>query len=150
MTIQGDCLEVMKAYPENHFSGILTDPPYGLKFMGKEWDHSVPGVPFWQEALRVCKPGAMMLCFGGCRTHHRLMCAIEDAGWEIRDCLMWIYGSGFPKSYNKFGIEGYGTALKPAYEPILLCMKPLEGTFAQNAEKWGQGGINIDGCRVST
>ena len=146
--IQGNCLEVMKTFPENHFSSILTDPPYGLKFMGKEWDHSVPGIPFWKEALRICKPGTMMLCFGGTRTYHRLACAIEDAGWEIRDCLQWIYGSGFPKSHNKFGLEGYGTALKPAYEPILLCMKPLEGTYAQNVEKWGLGGINIDGCRI--
>lgn len=148
MIITGDCLEVMKTFPENHFSSILTDPPYGLKFMGKEWDHSVPGIPFWKEALRICKPGTMMLCFGGTRTYHRLACAIEDAGWEIRDCLQWIYGSGFPKSHNKFGLEGYGTALKPAYEPILLCMKPLEGTYAQNVEKWGLGGINIDGCRI--
>ena len=150
MIIQGDCLQVMKTYPENHFSGILTDPPYGLKFMGKSWDHSVPGKEFWIEALRICKPGAMMLCFGGSRTYHRLTCAIEDAGWEIRDCLMYLYGSGFPKSHNKFGLEGYGTALKPAYEPILLCMKPLDGTFAQNAEKWGQAGLNIDGCRIPT
>ncbi len=149
MTItHGDCLEVMRSYPDNHFSGILTDPPYGLSFMGKSWDHSVPGKEFWIEALRICKPGAMMLCFGGTRTYHRLACAIEDAGWEIRDCLQWVYGSGFPKSHNKFGLKGYGTALKPAYEPILLCMSPVEGTFAHNSWKWGQAGINIDGCRI--
>lgn len=148
MIHQGDCLEVMKQYHDNHFTNILTDPPYGLSFMGKAWDHSVPGKEFWIEALRICKPGAIMLAFGGTRTYHRLACAIEDAGWEIRDCLMWIYGSGFPKSHNHFGFEGYGTALKPAYEPILLCMKPLDGTFAQNAEKWGVAGINIDGSRI--
>jgi site-specific DNA-methyltransferase (adenine-specific) len=138
----------MQQYPDNHFTSILTDPPYGLSFMNKAWDHSIPGKEFWIEALRVCKPGAMMLCFGGTRTYHRLTCAIEDAGWEIRDCLMWLYGSGFPKSHNKFGLEGYGTAFKPAYEPIILAMKSLDGTYAQNVEKWGLGGINIDGCRI--
>lgn len=148
MIIQGDCLNVMKQYADNHFTNILTDPPYGLSFMGKDWDHSVPGKEFWVEALRICKPGAIMLCFGGTRTYHRLACAIEDAGWEIRDCLMWIYGSGFPKSHNHFGFEGYGTALKPAYEPIIMAMKPCDGTFAQNADKWGVAGINIDSCRI--
>lgn len=98
--ILGDCLEVMKTFPDNHFSSIVTDPPYGLKFMGKNWDHGVPGVPFWEAALRVAKPGAMLLAFGGTRTHHRLMVAIEDAGWELRDCLMWLHGSGMPKGIN--------------------------------------------------
>jgi len=96
----GDCLEVMQAMEADSVSAIVCDPPYGLKFMGKSWDHSVPGVPSWRAALRVAKPGAPLLAFGGTRTHHRLMCAIEDAGWEIRDCLMWLYGSGFPKSHN--------------------------------------------------
>lgn len=137
-------------FSDNHFSGIVTDPPYGLQFMGKHWDQQVPGKEYWKEMLRICKPGSHLLAFGGTRTYHRLACAIEDAGWEIRDCLQWIYGSGFPKSHNHFGIEGFGTALKPAYEPILLCMKPIDGTFAQNAEKWGQAGINIDGCRIET
>lgn len=146
--LHGDCLQVMKCYDDNHFSSIVTDPPYGLKFMGKSWDHGVPGVEFWQEMLRIAKPGAFLLAFGGSRTYHRLICAIEDAGWEIRDCIMWIYGSGFPKSHNHFGIEGYGTALKPAYEPIIMAMKPCDGTFKQNAERWGQAGINIDGCRI--
>ncbi len=146
----GDCLDVMKTFPDNHFTNILTDPPYGLGFMGKSWDHSVPGKDFWIEALRICKPGSIMLAFGGTRTYHRLTCAIEEAGWEIRDCLMWIYGSGFPKSHNHFGYEGYGTALKPAYEPIIMAMKPLDGTFAQNAEKWGVAGINIDACRITS
>ncbi len=88
----GDCLEVMATLPANSFDSIVSDPPYGLSFMGRDWDHGVPGVPFWEAALRVAKPGAMMLAFGGTRTHHRLMVAIEDAGWEIRDCLMWLYG----------------------------------------------------------
>ena len=85
---------------DNSIDCIVTDPPYGLKFMGKEWDHGIPGKEFWSEALRVCKPGTHLLAFGGTRTYHRLTCAIEDAGWEIRDCLMWLYGSGFPKSHN--------------------------------------------------
>ena len=96
----GDCLDVMRTMEENSIDAVCCDPPYGLEFMGKDWDHGVPGVPFWEEALRVAKPGAHLLAFGGTRTHHRLMCAIEDAGWEIRDCIMWIYGSGFPKSLD--------------------------------------------------
>lgn len=148
--LHGDCLEVMETFSDNHFTSIVTDPPYGLKFMGKKWDHGVPGFDFWKEMLRICKPGAIVLAFGGSRTYHRLACAIEDAGWEIRDCLMWLYGSGFPKSHNNFGLEGYGTALKPAYEPIIMAMKPLDGTFAQNVEKWGLGGLNIDESRVET
>ena len=98
--INGDCREVMAAMPENSVDSVVCDPPYGLNFMGKGWDHGVPGVGFWVEALRVAKPGAHLLAFGGTRTHHRLMCAIEDAGWEIRDTVMWVYGSGFPKSIN--------------------------------------------------
>jgi len=98
--LKGDCLEKMQSMESNIFTGVLTDPPYGISFMGKEWDHSVPGVPFWKEILRVCKSGSPMLVFGGTRTHHRLMCNIEDSGWIIKDCLMWLYGSGFPKSHN--------------------------------------------------
>ena len=90
----GDCLAVLAGMDENSIDTIITDPPYGLSFMGKEWDHGVPGVPFWEAALRVAKPGAMLFAFGGTRTSHRLTCAIEDAGWQIRDCLMWLYGSG--------------------------------------------------------
>jgi site-specific DNA-methyltransferase (adenine-specific) len=185
---------------------VVTDPPYGLSFMGKEWDHGVPGVPYWTEALRVLKPGGHMLAFGGTRTFHRLACAIEDAGFEIRDCLMWLYGSGFPKSAdvskmidkqagaerevigprvtgdghiqnrvngrNEFGTfqtkndgydlvtapatpdalrwQGWGTALKPAWEPVLLCRKPIVGTIAANVLAYGTGGINVDGCRIGT
>lgn len=139
----------MQKMESNSISAIVTDPPYGLKFMGKEWDHGIPNIPFWREALRITRPGAFLLSFGGTRTFHRLTCAIEDAGWKIRDCLMWLYGSGFPKSHNHFGLEGYGTALKPAWEPIIMAMKPCDDTFAQNAEKWEQAGINIDGCRIA-
>lgn len=197
--ICGDCLEVMASMPESSVDSIVTDPPYGLSFMGKDWDHGVPGEAFWREALRVAKPGAHLLAFGGTRTHHRLMCAIEDAGWEIRDCLGWLYGSGFPKSLDvskaidkqagaerevvsqqhkkAFGYEdrpwkheedaninsitapatpeavrwqGWGTALKPAWEPIVLARKPLRGTVAQNVLEHGTGALNIDGCRVGT
>ena len=150
MIIHGDCLEEMRKMEPNSISAIVTDPPYGLSFMGKGWDRGVPSKDFWEEMLRISKPGAFLLAMGGTRTYHRLTCSIEDAGWEIRDCIMWIYGSGFPKSHNHFGIQGYGTALKPAYEPIIMAMKPCEGTFKQNAEKWGQAGINIDGCRIGT
>lgn len=135
MIIHGDCLEVMKSFPDNHFSAIVTDPPYGLSFMNKEWDHRIPGIEYWKECFRVTKPGGHLLAMGGSRTFHRVACAIEDAGFEARDCIMWIYGSGFPKSHNKFGCEGYGTALKPAYEPIIVSMKPCDGTFAQNYER---------------
>lgn len=150
--IHGDCRDIMATLPENSVSAIVSDPPYGLSFMGKGWDHGVPGVEFWEAALRVAKPGAMLLAFGGTRTWHRMVCAIEDAGWEIRDQLCWLYGSGFPKSHN-FGREvaqfaGYGTALKPAWEPIILAMKPCEGTFAANAAAHGVAGLNIDGGRI--
>jgi DNA modification methylase len=154
--VHGDCLVVMGGMDECSVDSIVTDPPYGLKFMGKEWDHGVPGEPFWREALRVAKPGCMMLAFGGTRTFHRLTCAIEDAGWEIRDCLMWLYGSGFPKSLNVGKATGqdvwlgWGTALKPAWEPIILAMKPLDGTFAHNAQTHGVAGLNVDGCRIGT
>jgi len=262
----------MGGMPANSVDTIITDPPYGLEFMGKDWDRGVPGVRFWQAALRVAKPGAIMLAFGGTRTFHRLACAIEDAGWEIRDTLMWVYGSGFPKShdiskaidkvngetdralsftrwmrstgmkssdidkitgtymgghytteasqpqvptrplfemlrphikveipewvetlidrveaerevigkdtkarsttgksalptvggetiYESWDItapatpaarlwQGYGTALKPSFEPVILAQKPIDGTYAHNAVKWGVAGMNIDGGRV--
>jgi site-specific DNA-methyltransferase (adenine-specific) len=142
----GDCREVMAAMPEASIDAVVTDPPYGLEFMGRAWDHGVPGVPFWTEALRVLKPGGHFLAFGGTRTYHRLTCAIEDAGFEVRDCLMWLYGSGFPKSRNIGG--GWGTALKPAWEPIILARKPLIGTVAANVQEHGPGALNIDGCRI--
>ena len=211
---------------------VVTDPPYHLTtgkkggtgpasmstktphgrarittgFMGKSWDGG--DIAFrpetWAEVLRVAKPGAHLLAFGGTRTFHRLAVAIEDAGWEIRDTLMWVYGSGFPKSLdvskaidkaagaerevvgrvagmgkqnpewngtsqgraeNSFKPEydetipatdaarqwqGWGTALKPAWEPIIVARKPLEGTVAANVQKWGTGAVNVDGCRVGT
>ena len=264
----GDCREVMPTLHPESVDSIVSDPPYGLSFMGKGWDHGVPGVEFWAEALRVAKPGAHLLAFGGTRTYHRLACAIEDAGWEIRDCVMWVYASGFPKSHDvskaidkrggavadfaafrdavkasmlankvtrsqlqtalgnfmlahyltagsqpaiptladyriirdtvglgtewdalfndeaerevvgqgkrnggppqpmwddndgrKWDItapataaakqwDGWGTSLKPAYEPIIVARKPLCGTVAENVLTHGTGGINVDGCRV--
>jgi len=185
----GDCREVMATLAAESVDAIVSDPPYGLSFMGKGWDHGVPGVEFWTEALRVAKPGAHLLAFGGTRTYHRLACAIEDAGWEIRDCVMWVYGSGFPKSHDvskaidkAAGAErprvpggqggnnailgarksgeaisgeaiqwsGWGTALKPAWEPIIVARKPLCGTVAENVLTHGTGAINVDGCRVGT
>lgn len=145
----GDCRDVMRSLPSDSVDSIVTDPPYGLSFMGKAWDHGVPGVEFWTEALRIAKPGAHLVAFGGTRTFHRLAVAIEDAGWEIRDCLSWLYGSGFPKSHNLKGDwAGWGTALKPAWEPIILARKPLTGTVAANVTQYGTGGVNVDGCRI--
>jgi len=217
----------MASMAEASVDAIVTDPPYGLAsgptttledaqggrgFMGKEWDRGVPGVTFWAEALRVAKPGAYLLAFGGTRAFHRMAVAIEDAGWEIRDCCCWVYGSGFPKSLDaskaidraagatrevvgstdrpRFskgrghgrdedgevvyrGInwghdgtiahsitapatpeaaawQGWGTALKPAWEPIIMARKPLDGTVAANLLKHGTGALNIDGCRIGT
>ena len=127
--IHGDCLDVMRGMPAMSVDSVVTDPPYGLAFMGKEWDHGVPASPFWAEALRVAKPGAALLAFGGTRTFHRLACAIEDAGWRIYDCLSWMHGQGFPK---------HRTHLKPAWEPIVF------------AAKKGARFVNVDGCRLAT
>lgn len=207
-TFIGDCRDILGMfYEDNTFDSIVTDPPYGLGFMGKDWDHSVPGVAFWQEMLRVLKPGGHLLSFSGSRTYHRMVCAIEDAGFEIRDQIMWVYGSGFPKSLdvskaidkaagaervvvgvakgagmaiNKSASaagtfrddnwtpegpdlaitapatdaakqwQGWGTALKPAHEPICVARKPLIGTVAANVLQFGTGGLNIDACRVVT
>lgn len=161
--INADCLRAMQEMPDGYVDAIVTDPPYGLAFMGANWDHNVPSVSYWSECLRVAKPGAHLLCFGGTRTFHRLMCAIEDAGWEIRDCIMWVTGQGFPKSMDvskaiekKHGADaaaqwdGWGTCLKPAWEPIIVARKPLDGTVAHNVMTYGTGAINIDGCRVGT
>lgn len=197
--INGDCIEEMRKMPENSVDSIVTDPPYELGFMGKSWDST--GIAFnvevWKEALRVLKPGGHLLAFSGSRTYHRMAVAIEDAGFEIRDQIMWLYGSGFPKSHNvanaidkhfgasnrghaissgsqihpttgekrangellpKYesrtkhsqGWQGWGTALKPAHEPIVLARKPLIGTVASNVLAWGVGGLNIDGSRVAS
>jgi len=204
-----DCFEILASLPDNSIDAVITDPPYGLNFMGKKWDYDVPSAAIWKECLRVLKPGGHLLSFGGSRTYHRLAVAIEDAGFEIRDQIMWIYASGFPKSHNiskaidkmagaerevigrkpdprwlcnneanknhaffsglgavdfnsKAGYitaaatsdakkwEGWGTALKPAHEPICVARKPIsEKNIAENVLKWGTGGINIDECRIS-
>lgn len=145
----GDCLEIMKGIPDDSVDSIVTDPPYGLRFMGKKWDHSVPGVDIWSECIRLLKPGGHLLCFAGTRTHHRMACNIEDAGFEIRDMMAWLYGSGFPKSHNLNGNhEGWGTALKPALEPITMARRPFRGTVAQNVIQYGTGAINVNDCRV--
>ena len=206
--LKGDCLDLMKTLADNSVDAIVTDPPYGLEFMGKEWDKGVPALEFWVEMLRILKPGGHLLSFSGTRTYHRMAVNIEDAGFEIRDMIEWVYGSGFPKSLNigkaidklqgaeretikyparpetsgtmsgssdtrpwieesrKKGYhevagnipvteeakqwEGWGTALKPAHEPICMARKPLEKglTVAENCLKWGTGGINIDESRV--
>lgn len=196
--IQGDCKVILKTVADNSVDAIITDPPYELGFMGKKWDNT--GIAYdvepWRECCRVLKPGGYLLSFGGTRTCHRMTCAIEDAGFEIRDMIAWIYGSGFPKSLNigkaidklqgnereivgskkgqgnipndrgNWGLkpnkdvildkgtsewEGWGTALKPALEPITVARKPLsEKTVAENVLKWVVGGINIDACRVGT
>lgn len=148
MTFQlhhGDCLEVLRSIPDNSVDSIVTDPPYGLSFMGKRWDYDVPSVEIWAECLRVLKPGGHLLAFAGTRTQHRMAVRIEDAGFEIRDMIAWVYGSGFPKSHNG---EWGGTALKPALEPITMARKPMTGTVAQNWSEHGTGALNIDGCRV--
>lgn len=124
---------------------IVTDPPYGLNFMNKHWDYEVPSIDVWRECLRVLKPGGHLLSFFGTRTYHRGVIPIEDAGFEIRDQIGWTYGSGFPKSHN--GPWG-GTALKPAWEPIVMARKPIVGTVAENFERYGVGGLNTDRCRV--
>lgn len=141
----GDCLAVLMGMPSDSIDAIVTDPPYGLAFMGKRWDYDVPSVEIWAECLRVLKPGGHLLAFAGTRTQHRMAVRIEDAGFEIRDMIAWVYGSGFPKSHN--GPWG-GTALKPALEPITVARKPLAGTVASNFAEHGTAGLNIDGCRV--
>ena len=150
----GDVVSTLQKYDDDVFSGCFCDPPYGLSFMGKKWDGQVPDVTVWKEVYRVLKSGSMLLAFGGTRTRHRLAVAIEDAGFEIRDTVMWVYGTGFPKSHNIGKSvdewEGYGTALKPAYEPIVMAMKPTDGSFAGNVLKHGVGGINIDASRIGT
>lgn len=147
----GDCLELLRQMPQNSVDSIVTDPPYGLSFMGKKWDYDVPATEVWVECLRVLKPGGHLLAFAGTRTQHRMAVRIEDAGFEIRDMIAWVYGSGFPKSHNLGGShEGWGTALKPALEPITVARKPFPGTVAANVIAHGTGALNIDRCRVTT
>ena len=142
----GRCENKLKELNENSIDAIITDPPYGLSFMGKTWDYDVPSVEVWKECLRVLKPGGHMLSFSSARTYHRMVVNVEDAGFEIRDQIMWVYGSGFPKSHN-LG-DGWGTALKPAHEPIVLARKPFKGTVKANKAEHGTGGLNIDKSRV--
>lgn len=197
----GDCLEVLATLPDNSVDSIVTDPPYGLSFMGKKWDYDVPSVAIWEQCLRVLKPGGHLLAFAGTRTQHRMAVRIEDAGFEIRDIIAWVYGSGFPKSLDvskaidkAAGVErevigryraavqtgvtsglngskadsdgvawatitapatdaakqwfGWGTALKPALEPITMARKPLVGTVAETVLQHGTGAINVDGARI--
>jgi site-specific DNA-methyltransferase (adenine-specific) len=199
----GDCIDVLATLPDNSVDSIVTDPPYGLSFMGKKWDYDVPSVAIWEQCLRVLKPGGHLLAFAGTRTQHRMAVRIEDAGFEIRDMIAWVYGSGFPKSLDvskaidkaagaerevigsykgasNIGKEstnsyittesgtatdvfitapateaarqwsGWGTALKPALEPITMARKPLSGTVAETVLQHGTGGINVDACRVGT
>jgi len=197
----GDCVDVMRAIPDASVDAIVTDPPYELGFMGKHWDGTgiAYSVDMWREALRVLKPGGHLAAFGGTRTYHRMACAIEDAGFEVRDCLAFMYGSGFPKSLDvskaidkaagaereivgsrpsprRVGTEdverwryrddlismtapatdaarqweGWGTALTPACELIVLARKPLRGTVAANVLAYGTGALNVDGCRIGT
>ena len=145
----GDCLAVLRTLPDASVDAVVTDPPYGLSFMGKRWDYDVPAVEVWAECLRVLKPGGHLLAFAGTRTQHRMAVRIEDAGFDIRDLIAWVYGSGFPKSLNLEGAwQGWGTALKPALEPITVARKPLDGTVAENVLAHGTGALNVDGCRV--
>ncbi|WP_369064891.1 DNA-methyltransferase [Burkholderia gladioli] len=149
----GDCREVLKTIADASVDAIVTDPPYELGFMGRDWDRSgvANDVAVWVECLRVLKPGGHLLAFSGARTYHRMACAIEDAGFELRDQIMWIYGSGFPKSKNLDGAwAGWGTALKPAHEPICVARKPLVGTVEANVLVHGTGALHIDACRIET
>ncbi len=147
--LHGDCLDRLRELPDCSVDACVTDPPYGLSFMGKAWDYDVPGAEVWREVLRVLKPGGHLLAFAGTRTQHRMAVQIEDAGFEIRDMIAWVYGSGFPKSRNLDGDwQGWGTALKPALEPITVARKPFKGTVAANVLEHGTGAINVDGCRV--
>lgn len=204
--IQGDNRQTLKTLPDNSVDAIVTDPPYGIDFLGKSWDANTGALETYQECLRVLKPGGHILAFSAARTYHHLAVTLEQAGFEIRDQIMWIYASGFPKSqdigrsiqrsigvkeYEKivdttknagFGQtdharvrageewstpakqvgqvkvtdpeakdwEGWGTALKPAHEPIALARKPMKDSIAKNAQKWGVGALNIDATRIPT
>ena len=183
----GDSLDVLKTLPDNSVHAVVTDPPYGLGdtspaqvadcmlawargetwtpkgsgFMGKFWDAWVPPPELWREVLRVLKPGGHALVFAGSRTQDLMSLSLRLAGFEIRDTLQWLYGSGFPKSHNVSKAldkqagevddswQGWGTALKPAYEPVIMARKSLKGTVVQNTLEHGCGGINVDACRVA-
>ena len=191
----GDCIEMMRTLPDNSIDSVVTDPPYGIRFMGKSWDGkdiedraayraSMPShasacgpngghrsiaaeagkydltpaamlafqaftLEWATECLRVLKPGGHLLSFAAARTYHHMAVGIEMAGFEIRDQIMWVFGSGFPKSHNLKGEhDGKGTALKPAREPICMARKPFNGTVADNVDFHGTGALNIDACRI--
>jgi len=137
----GDNLPVLRAMPSQSVDAVVTDPPYGLRFLGNQWDADVPSTDVWRECLRVLRPGGHLLSFGGTRTYHRMARAVEQAGFEIRDMLMWIYGQGMPKHKHQ---------LKPAHEPIVMARAPLDGTIDETIARHGTGGLNVDACRVPT
>jgi hypothetical protein len=152
----GKLEDVLPDYPDNFFDSIVTDSPYGIGFMGKEWDRSSSqhGFQLWMQdkathLLRVLKPGGYLINFSSPRMYHRMVSGVEDAGFEIRDQIFWVFASGFPKSHNLDGdFDGWGTALKPAHEPIVVARKPLKGSVARNMQTYGVGAMNIDACRV--
>lgn len=135
----GDCIEVMQSMEDDSIDAIVTDPPYGLGFMGKAWDQLPPGKEWAEECLRVLKPGGHLLAFGGSRTWHRLAVAVEDGGFEIRESIAWMHSQGFPK---------HRAALKPAFEPIVMGRKPFKGSLAANESIYGTGALDINGCRT--
>ena len=177
----------MRSLPENSYTAIVSDPPYGIEFAGSDWDKALPSKYVWKHALRVLKPGGMMLIFGGSRTFHRVAVAIEDAGFVIKDIMLWLHGMGFPHGLDmgraidkRFGLsgeeievearynngkkgsftmkkpaspeaklwDGWNTVLKPAYEPVIIAMKPMDGSYIDNALEHGVAGLNIDATRV--
>jgi site-specific DNA-methyltransferase (adenine-specific) len=156
--LQGDNRETLKTLADNSIDAIVTDPPYGIDFLGKSWDANTGALETYQECLRVLKPGGHILAFSAARTYHHLAVTLEQAGFEIRDQIMWIYSSGFPKSQdvgkqldkkkidNKW--KGWGTCLKPAHEPIALARKPIKGSIKDNVLKHGVGALNIDATRI--
>ena len=134
MIINGDCLEVMRGMESNSVDTVITDSPYGLKFMGKKWDYDIPSIEIWWECLRIAKPGATLLCFGGSRTYHRMACAIEDAGWVIKDCILWIYGSGFPKALDISKQMDKRAGAERKVVGTKISRQPTGNTYAQ--DKW--------------
>lgn len=151
----GDCRAVLQGLDADSVDTVITDPPYGLSFMSAAWDHDVPGPEHWRAVLRVAKPGAVLLAFGAPRSFHRLACAVEDAGWRLFDCLMWLRSGTYAKNKDfapDAGSEwlGWGTALRPGWEPIIAATKARCGTFANNARLHGVAGLHIEGCRIAT
>jgi DNA modification methylase len=146
--IQGDNRDTLKTLADNSVDAIVTDPPYGIDFLGKAWDANTGALETYQECLRVLKPGGYCLAFSSARTYHHLAVTLEQAGFEIRDQIMWIYSSGFPKAQQIPDYPGWKTALKPAHEPICMARKPFKGSTKANMNKWGVGALNIDATRI--